>query len=195
MSNATLTAEAPQTSSAVKRPPIHSFHHPAIKCFDAEETRRFYEDILGLPLNAAVMINDDGRGGDYFFMHIFFRMADGDFLAFFDKDIDIKPDIFKPYNENEFRVGLRVDTETELNEMVDRLSKAGVEFRGPVNNGFVTSIYFKDPNDLNLEISAPVPNYDDVIAREKSRAKDVLADWTKKTAAKKDAVRKAQATQ
>lgn len=182
-------------TDTAKRPPIHSFHHPAIKCFDAEETRKFYEDVLGLPLNAAVCINDDGRGGDFYFMHIFFRMADGDFLAFFDKDTEIKPDIFKPYSENDFRLGLRVGSEAELQEMEKRLSAAGVKYTGPVDHGFVKSIYFKDPNDVHLEISAPAPNHEEMIAKEKARAKDVLADWTKKTAAKKEPLKKARAAQ
>ena len=29
---------------------IHGLHHFAYRCRDAEETRRFYEDLLGLPL-------------------------------------------------------------------------------------------------------------------------------------------------
>lgn len=183
----TELAENPSSTSA-ERPPFHSFHHPAIKCFDAEETRSFYEDVLGLPLNAAVVINDDGRGGDFYFMHIFFRMADGDFIAFFDKDSEIKPDIFKQFGENDFRLGLRVGTEAELDAIAKRLSAAGVDFKGPVDHGFVKSIYCKDPNDLNLEISVPAENHEEMIAREKERARDVLAGWTKKTAAKKAAL-------
>ena len=31
-------------------PPINGLHHFAYRCKDAEETRHFYEDILGLPL-------------------------------------------------------------------------------------------------------------------------------------------------
>ena len=188
----TVLADAPAATS-MERPPIHSFHHPAIKCFDAEETRKFYEDILGMPLNAAVVINDDGRGGDFYFMHIFFRMADGDFLAFFDKDTEIKPDIFTPYGENEFRVGLRVGNEEELDAIAKRLSAAGVDYRGPVDNGFVKSIFFMDPNNLHLELSAPAANHDELIAKEKARAKSVIADWTKKTAAKKEPFRQARA--
>ena len=30
--------------------PIHGLHHFAWRCRDAEETRHFYEDLLGLPL-------------------------------------------------------------------------------------------------------------------------------------------------
>ena len=30
--------------------PINGLHHFAYRCRDAEETRHFYEDLLGLPL-------------------------------------------------------------------------------------------------------------------------------------------------
>jgi len=30
--------------------PVHGLHHIAYRCRDAEETRHFYEDLLGLPL-------------------------------------------------------------------------------------------------------------------------------------------------
>lgn len=190
----TALAPAPEAQdSASERPPIHSFHHPAIKCFDAEETRQFYEDVLGLPLNAAVVIDDDGRGGDYYFMHVFFRMADGDFIAFFDKDCEIKPDIFKGYTENDFRLGLRVDSEDELDEIAQRLSDADVSYTGPVDVGFGKSIFLKDPNHVHIEISAPAPDHEELIAKEKARAKDVLADWTRKTAEKKKALRETSA--
>lgn len=189
-----MSEAAAKTDAAEARPPIHSIHHPAIKCFDAEETRQFYEDVLGLPLNAAVCINDDGQGGTFYFMHVFFRMADGDFLAFFDVDGDVRPDIFKPYGQNDFRLGLRVKTEEELQGICDRLEKAGVAYSGPVDQGFVKSIFFDDPNHLHLEVSAAVPDHDEKLALEKSRATDVLAEWTKKTAAKKEAYKKENAS-
>lgn len=175
------------------RAPIHSVHHPAIKCFDAEETRGFYEKVLGLPLNAAVCINDDGLGGDFYFMHVFFRMADGDFLAFFDKDTDIRPDVFKDHQKEEFRLSLRVGSEAELEKLMGRLSDAGIEYQGPVETEFGKSIYCQDPNALDIELSAPADDLDERLAREKARAKDVLADWTKKTAGKRDAVKLARA--
>ena len=34
--------------------PIHGLHHFAYRCRDAEETRHFYEDLLGLPLTHIV---------------------------------------------------------------------------------------------------------------------------------------------
>jgi len=40
----------PTTATTAPPPPIHGLHHFAWRCRDSEETRRFYEDLLGLPL-------------------------------------------------------------------------------------------------------------------------------------------------
>ncbi len=45
--------------------PIHGLHHFAYRCRDAEETRHFYEDILGLPLAHVIKADkraEHGRG-------------------------------------------------------------------------------------------------------------------------------------
>ena len=36
---------------------IKGLHHAAYRCRDSEETRKFYEDFLGLPFVAALEIN------------------------------------------------------------------------------------------------------------------------------------------
>lgn len=183
MANSTSQANANNTKSS-GRPPIQSVHHTALRCFDAEETRHFYEDILGLKLKAACVFDHNGLE-PVDFMHLFFRMADGDFLAFFDVPSDIKPDFYKHYGQSDFRKALRVSSEAELLALAERLSEAGVTYSGPVDHGLMKSIYFKDPNGINLEVAADVPNHEALLAQEKKRARDVLAEWTKKTAARK----------
>lgn len=182
MATTTPTTNASGTS---ERPPICSIHHTALRCFDAEETRRFYEDILGLQMTAVQIMADDGLGNAVDFCHIFFRMGDGDFVAFFDLADDIKPEFWNHYDKTEFRKGLKVSTETELLTVAKRLSAAGIKYTGPVDHGFVKSIYFKDPNGINIEIAASMPRHDEILAEEKKRARAVLAEWTAKTAARK----------
>lgn len=181
---ATTTASE-NVGGASGRPPICSIHHTALRCFDAEETRQFYEGILGLELSAVQIMKDDGLGNPVDFCHIFFRMADGDFVAFFDLADDIKPEFWKRYGQTEFRKGLKVSTEAELLALAKRLSAAGIKYAGPVDHGFVKSIYFKDPNGINVEIAASMPRHDEILAEEKKRAREVLAEWTAKTAARK----------
>jgi catechol 2,3-dioxygenase-like lactoylglutathione lyase family enzyme len=64
---------------------IKGLHHNAYRCRDAEETRAFYEDFLGLPLVNAFEINTTKTGRDANVIHVFFQMADGSCMAFFEE--------------------------------------------------------------------------------------------------------------
>ena len=65
--------------------PIRGLHHFAWRCRDCEETRAFYEELLGLPLVHVIRADVVPSTGEHCpYVHIFFRMADGSHLAFFD---------------------------------------------------------------------------------------------------------------
>src|ERR1700712_2111764 len=64
---------------------IRKLYHFAYPCRDAEETRRFYEDLLGLPLVHCMEVDAVPSSGDKGpYAHIFFEMGDGSYIAFFD---------------------------------------------------------------------------------------------------------------
>lgn len=168
-----MTSNAASNSVA---PKVYSLHHSALRCTDAEETAEFYENVLGIPLAAACIFDHNGlEPMDY--MHLFHRMTGGDFVAFFDSPSAMDPDLFAPYNNLDMRVGYTVSSEEDLAVLADRLTEAGIEFTGPVDNGYVKSIYFKDPNGLNMELVAKSPRHDEILAEEKAKAKSVLDDW------------------
>ena len=58
-------------------PPVLGLHHSAYRCRDAEETRHFYEDLLGLPLIHVVKAEHVSTGQSAPFAHLFFKMTDG----------------------------------------------------------------------------------------------------------------------
>ena len=58
-------------------PALSGFHHVAYRCRDAEETRKFYGDLLGLKEAAALAFDKDPAGNDRPFMHLFFEMGNG----------------------------------------------------------------------------------------------------------------------
>ena len=78
-----------QQSAAAMRRVIKGLHHAAYRCRDAELTRQFYEDFLGLPLVDAFDINvtitnqDTTAARESDVLHVFFAMADGSCVAFF----------------------------------------------------------------------------------------------------------------
>lgn len=87
------------TAQVPKLKRLGNVHHAAYRCRDAEQTRWFYEDVLGLPLAAAMVFDEipgSGRKSDY--MHLFFELGDGNFIAFFDEPSTATPDHFLKKN-------------------------------------------------------------------------------------------------
>ena len=61
--------------------PVLGLHHFAWRCRDSEETRAFYEDLLGLPLVHVIRSDVVPSTGEHCpYVHIFFRMTDGSHL-------------------------------------------------------------------------------------------------------------------
>jgi catechol 2,3-dioxygenase-like lactoylglutathione lyase family enzyme len=165
-------------------PTVHGLHHFAYRCRDAEETRRFYEDLLGLPLTHVIKADHVPSTGEYCpYVHIFFRMADGSFLAFFDlgDDAASQPSPNTPAWVN--HIALRVDSEAALNDAKRRLEAAGVEVLGVTDHHFIRSIYFFDPNGIRLELTA-YTGTDDYMQRAEAAARHELDAWTRRKAAR-----------
>ena len=132
---------------------VQKLNHFAWRCRDAEETRAFYEDLLGLPL-AHVIVEDKvpSTGESRAFCHLFFRMADGSFVAFFDLGDGnaAVPDPKTPSWVN--HLSLEVGSEAEVKEAKARLEAAGVSVIGVTDHDWLKSIYFFDPNGIRLEL-------------------------------------------
>jgi catechol 2,3-dioxygenase-like lactoylglutathione lyase family enzyme len=56
---------------------IRGLHHNAYRCRSSEQTRRFYEDFLGLPLAGALEIAETKTGRAVDVLHTFYRLGDG----------------------------------------------------------------------------------------------------------------------
>ena len=153
---------------------IKGLHHNAYRCRDSEETRAFYEDFLGLPLAGALEINETKTGRQARVLHTFFRMGDGSFLAFF--DVPDAPFEFKPQHDFDLHIALEVEP-AELEAMLDKGKAEGREVRGPVDHGFIRSIYFRDPNGYVIELTTPTGAQSEMIDPARSRAHDILARW------------------
>src|SRR4029077_20793939 len=64
---------------------IKSLHHVAYRCKDAKKTADFYTKVLDLEY--AMAVSEDrvpSTGEEHPYMHIFFRMDDGSYVAFFE---------------------------------------------------------------------------------------------------------------
>lgn len=154
---------------------IHGLHHNAYRCRDSEQTRRFYEGFLGLPLAETLEIGETKSGRKTRTLHTFYRMDDGSYLAFFEA-----PDMpfeFKPQHDYDLHIALGVDSPT-LHDMLARGKAAGIETRGISNHGFIHSIYLRDPNGYVIELTAKAPGHDDAMDPARNGAREKLDRWT-----------------
>lgn len=134
--------------------PINGLHHVAYRCRDAEETRHFYEDLLGLPLIHVVRGDVVSTGEKNLFAHLFFEMTDGGCVAFFDLGDNVtgEPSPNTPRWVN--HLALKVESTAKVDDAKKRLEAAGIEVLGPVLHGDqFHSIYFFDPNGIRLELT------------------------------------------
>src|ERR1043165_5684311 len=122
---------------------IKGLHHNAYRCRDTEETRKFYEDFLGLPLAHALHIQETKTGRQEDALHSFFRLDDGSFLAFF--EVPGRPFEFKDQHDFDLHIALEVDMPS-LERMFAKGRAEGREVRGISEHRFIRSIYFRDPN-------------------------------------------------
>lgn len=133
---------------------INGLHHFAWRCRDAEETRRFYEDLLGLPLVHIIRAdNVPSTGENYPYVHLFFEMREGSCIAFFDLGDDHASDPSPNTPAWVNHLALHVDSLADVERAKKKLQDAGVEVIGPTDHHFVKSIYFFDPNGVRLELT------------------------------------------
>jgi catechol 2,3-dioxygenase-like lactoylglutathione lyase family enzyme len=59
---------------------IKGLHHNAYRCRDSEQTRRFYEVFLGLPLSGSLEIRETKTGRTTAVLHTFYRLDDGSYV-------------------------------------------------------------------------------------------------------------------
>jgi catechol 2,3-dioxygenase-like lactoylglutathione lyase family enzyme len=167
-----------QPLGGVKAMNIKGLHHYAYRCRDAEETRAFYEDLLGLPLAHLIRLDHVPSTGEYCpYVHIFFEMQDGSFIAFFDLGDNerAEPSANTPAWVN--HLALEVPDRGELLRAKARLEAAGVEVLGVTDHHIIESIYFFDPNGVRLELTVRAIE-DAELRRLSLDVRSQLAAWT-----------------
>jgi glyoxylase I family protein len=160
---------------------VQKLHHFAWRCADAEATRAFYEDVIGLPLVHLIRSDNVPSTGELCpYVHLFFEMRDGSYVAFFDLGDGQKaaPSPNTPAWVN--HLALEVESEKDLMEAKATLERHGVEVLGVTDHKIVRSIYFFDPNGIRLELTVREAKGSVARLRETSAAaRAALNDWTR----------------
>jgi catechol 2,3-dioxygenase-like lactoylglutathione lyase family enzyme len=118
-------------------------HHVALLCSDVRRTIAFYQDLLEFPLTE-IFENRDYRGSN----HFFFDIGMGNLLAFFDfPGLDLGP--YQEVLGGLHHIAISVEPAT-WERLRAKLDDAGVEYLLESE----TSIYFRDPDGVRLELIA-----------------------------------------
>jgi catechol 2,3-dioxygenase-like lactoylglutathione lyase family enzyme len=132
-------------------------NHLAMVTADMDATVRFWRDLLGMRLVVGL-----GHPGS---RHYFFEIADQDMIAFFewpgvepiaekDHGVPVKgPAAFD-------HISFGVTGVDELWRLKSLLEENGFWASEVIDHGFILSLYSFDPNNIPIEFSVPVPEYD-----------------------------------
>jgi catechol 2,3-dioxygenase-like lactoylglutathione lyase family enzyme len=168
--------------------PLTGVHHGAFRCRDAEQTRWFYEDVLGLKTAAALVLDEvTGTGEKTPYMHIFFELGNGEFLAFFDCPSSASEAKFQRKESFDLHWAFEVASEADLLAMQQRIRQHGVKCAGPIDHHFVRSVYMYDPNGIQVEITCRTADHDRILVDAASHATADLAAWSERTREEKTA--------
>jgi len=155
-------------------------HHTAYVTHDLEATRKFYEDVIGLPLVATWCEVDQLFGAERVYCHLFFGLGDGGALAFFKFANQEDEALFGPKMPASpfHHIALNVDAETQ-NAIEKRLVAAG--YQEPksfvLEHGYCRSLYVTDPNGMILEFTRDNPEVKKINATRLKSAHADLKRW------------------
>lgn len=155
-------------------------HHTAYVSRDLEATRKFYEDVIGLPLIATWCEKDVLFGAERTYCHLFFGLEDGGALAFFqfankaDQEQFGPRMPFTPFHH----IALYVDKATQAG-IEKRLKAAGYKEPGSfvLEHGYCRSVYATDPNSMIVEFTCDHPDVAKINAARRKDAHSELKRW------------------
>ena len=165
---------------ATATPLPRRLHHTAYVTSDQEATRKFYEELIGLPLIAAWSEADVLFGAERVYCHTFFGLGDGSALAFFQFANPEDQKLFGPEMPDSpfHHIALKADRETQ-DAIEARLKKAG--YKEPqtyiLEHGYCRSLYVSDPNGLLLEFTVDHPDAEQINSDRRADAHAVLKRW------------------
>ena len=123
-------------------------HHITFVGSNREATIEFYQDFLGMPLvfeQPNLDVPDE--------THLYFDPGDGRLITFFVRptranDPEPNPQGIGNLHHLAFNVSRATYT-----QVAQRLQERGIWNTGPIDRGFMDSIYFRDPNGQLLEMA------------------------------------------
>lgn len=178
--------QEPNAQSGGSLKTLGNIHHAAYRCRDAKQTRWFYEEILGLPLAAAMVFDHiSGTDDNREYMHLFFQLGDGNFIAFFDDPDTATEASFERKDSFDMHIALEAENREAMLAWQERINQAGKSCLGPLDHGFVESVYMYDPNGIQVEITCKTAQYEAILSEDAKQVEEQMAAWTQRTRERK----------
>ena len=156
---------------------VRGMHHHAFRSRDIEKTRKFYEEVIGLPLIATFVETDNPvykDGASY--IHVFFELGDGSCLAFFQFQPNGATTGFAARDSFDHHIALEVDGIETIRAAERRYQELGFDYYIH-DHAYVYSIYTRDPNGMIVELTTKVEITAQVMAERRPTAHTDLKKW------------------
>ncbi|MEU7641807.1 VOC family protein [Streptomyces sp. NPDC039016] len=153
-------------------------HHHAWITDDQEANRRFYEEVIGLPLAATWTEREVMSGAERAYSHALYGLADGSALAFFQFADTMDQEEFRTsINSTPLRhIAFKLETQAAIFKRINTADHAEANAH-VIDHGFCVSLYITDPNGLILEFAVDHPDVDKIDSEQRATAHADLARW------------------
>lgn len=137
------------TDQALRKIQTQGVHHITLNGADRQSTIDFWEGVLGMPfVFDQPNLDNPGEG------HLYFDPGDGRLITVFTNEARIRdskpvPEAVGSLHHLAFAV-----SQATFWQIAERLDARGVKHSGPVDRGFMDSLYFRDPLGLRIELAA-----------------------------------------
>ena len=123
-------------------------HHITLVGSNRQAIIDFYQGVLGMPLIFEQPNLDVPEE-----VHLYFDAGDGRLITFFVRPTRQNDPTPNPEGiGNLHHLAFNVSRST-YNQVAERLAELGIDNTGPIDRGFMNSIYFRDPNGQLLELA------------------------------------------
>jgi len=123
-------------------------HHITMVGSNREAVIDFYQGVLGMPLVFS-QPNLDVPEEE----HLYFDTGDGRLLTFFVRPTRVNDSTPNPQGIGNLHHIAFTVSQAVYTQVAQRLNERGIWNTGPIDRGFMDSIYFRDPNGQLLELA------------------------------------------
>jgi len=123
-------------------------HHITLVGSNRQATIDFYQGVLGMPLIFEQPNLDVPEEN-----HLYFDPGDGRLITFFVRPSRVNDPTPNPEGIGNLHHLAFMVSRATYTQVAARLQELGIENTGPIDRGFMDSIYFRDPNGQLLEMA------------------------------------------